>query len=192
MQPTMDAIEAFLDAADEVLNSSTFLVRMPFQTGNVWEDLRIFVASAGLQRALLEADIARSWFNLHRFLENGEPAPIPGCLAREGFRFTEIRSNLRASEYLEAMLRADTHAGNFISFYRRVRSPEEAHLLTAALLGQLFAGHEPALHVLEPDFFRDAPEDLEQLHYFEGCGCDNAALLVHGSTGYLLLSNGMP
>jgi hypothetical protein len=188
----MDAIEAFLDAADEVLNSNTFLVRIPFPMGDVWGGLRTFVASADLQRALLAADITRGWFNLHRFSENGEPAPIPGCLAREGFRFTKIQTNLTATKYLEAMLRGDTRAGNFISFYRRARSPEEAHSLTAGLIGQLFAGDEPALFVLEPDFFRDGPEDGDQLHYFEGYGCDNAALLVHGSTGFLLLSNGVP
>lgn len=188
----MDAIEAFLDAADEVLNSNTFLVRIPFPTGDLWEDLRTFIASAGLQRALLEADITRGWFNLHRFSDNGEPTPIPGCLAREGLRFTKIQSDLTASKYLEGMLRGDTHAGNFISFYRRASSREEAHLLTAGLLGQLFTGNEPALYVLEPDFFRDGPEDRDHLHFFEGCGCDNAALLVHGSKSYLLLSNGMP
>lgn len=187
-----NAIEAFLDAADQVLNSNTFLVRIHFPTGDIWADLRAFVDSGALQHALLEADIARGWYNLHRFDDNGEPAPLPGCLAREDFRFTIRKSNFTASKYLEAMLRADINAGNFISYYRRAKTAEEAHQLTTALLRQIFPADEPILYVLEPDFFRDVPEDGSHLHYFEGCGCDNAALLVHGSTGYLLLTNGLP
>jgi hypothetical protein len=188
----MDTIEAFLDAADEVLNSNTSLVRIPFPTGDIWEDLRTFVASDGLQRALLYADVAREWYNLHRLAGSGEVAPIPGRLAREEFRFTRIQSNLTASKYLEAMLRGDAQAGNFISFHRRARDQEEARRLVSGLLKQLFAVHEPLLFILEPDFFRNGPGDTDHLHYFEGCGCDNAALLLHGSTGYLLLTNGLP
>jgi hypothetical protein len=55
----------------------------------------------------------------------------------------------------------------------------------------LFEGAEPILYILEPDFFLDRPDEMHHIHYFEGCGCDNAAILVHGSTGYLLMTNGL-
>jgi hypothetical protein len=188
----MDAIEAFLDAADEVLNSNTFLVRIPFPSGDIWRDLRIYIVSGDLQRAMLQADISREWYNMHRISADETPVPMPGRLAADEVAFTQGPAPGGARAYLEAMLQGDTSGGNFISFYRCEKTQAEARRLTAAVLEQLFAGKEPLLYVLEPDFFRETAADAGQLYYFEGRGCDNAAFLVFRTTGYLLLTNGLP
>jgi hypothetical protein len=188
----MNAIESFLDAADEVLNSNTFMVRIPFPSGDIWRDLRIFIVSGDLQRAMLETDISREWYNMHRIAADETPVPMPGRLAADEVAFTQGPASGGARAYLEAMLRGDTSAGHFISFYRRAKSQAEARRLTVGVLEQLFAGNEPLLYVLEPDFFRETAVDAGQLYYFEGRGCDNAAFLVYRATGYLLLTNGLP
>lgn len=188
----MDAIEAFLDAADEVLNSNTFLARVPLMSGDIWRDLRTFIVSGDLQRAMLEADISREWYNMHRIAEDETPVPMPGRLAADEIFFTQTSALVGARDYLEAMLRGDASAGHFISFYRCAKSPGEARRLAAGVLKQLFGDSEPLLYILEPDFFRETAAATGQLYYFEGRGCDNAALLVYGTTGYLLLTNGLP
>jgi hypothetical protein len=188
----MDSIEAYLDAADEVLNSNTFLVRVPLTAADIKTDIRTFIASGELQQALTTAAIARGWYNLHRITVAGDPTPVPGSLAKPEFRLTWRQPTFTAGEYLQAMLRGDGRLGNFFSFYSCAKNPAEARRLTGALLSQLFHGLDPVLCLIEPDFFVEAPQDADQLYYFEGNGCDNAVLLVGGSIAYLLLTNGTP
>ncbi len=188
----MDAITAFLDAADEVLNSNTFLVSVPQTTGDILADTREFIASGRLQRALLHEDLARGWCMLHRLNAEGDPIPIPENLAKPVFQLTVRPSPYRPGEYLRGMLCADGRFRNFFSFYGRWKTLAEAQALTECLLAQLFPDVEPTLLILEPDFLVGATEGVDQLYYFEGTGCDNAALLVSGPIAYLILSNGTP
>jgi hypothetical protein len=200
----MDAITAFLDAADEVLNSNTFLVAVPLPTGDVLVDTAQFIASGRLQQALLQEDISREWYNFHRLTEAAAPIPIPGSLAKPVFQLTQRPHLYKPDEYLQAMLRGDGRFGSFFSFYARAKTPAEAQRLSAALLTQLFPDlhigngkttadpREPTLVILAPDFFVDAAEGADQIYYFEEKGCDNAALIASGSIGYLILTNGAP
>jgi len=188
----MDPIETFLDAADRVLNSNTFLVALPMPTGIPLTDLGAFIRSGRLQDAIFAADITRGWYNFHRFGNGDILTPVPGNLATPDFRLTERASRCTPSEYLGAMLRGDRTLGDFVSFYGKAVTPEEAGHLTRQMMGRLFAGREPALHVLEPDFLRGQSEEADEAWYFEGKSCDNAALFVVGQIGYLLLTNGAP
>ena len=188
----MDAVEAFLDAADSVLNSNTFLLVVPMRTGDPATDVRDFVCSGGLREAVLQADLAREWYIWHRYGPEGELTAIPGGFVKAGCELPVLRTNSTAFDYLQAMLCGDLRLGDFFSFYRRAKTQEEARRLTSELLGYLFAGAEPSLYVLDPDFLHDASLDGDEGYYFEGKGCDNAALLTAGTTGYLILTNGMP
>ncbi len=200
----MDAITTFLDAADEVLNSNTFLVAVPLPTGDVLAHTAQFIASGRLQQALLQEDISREWYNFHRFTEDAVARPISGDLAKPVFQLTQRRHWYKPVEYLQAMLRGDGRYGSFFSFYGRAKTPAEAQRLSETLLAQLFPElqpdngnmpadpREPVLVILVPDFFVDTMEGVDQLYYFEEKGCDNAALLVGGSVAYLILTNGAP
>ncbi|HET6252547.1 MAG TPA: hypothetical protein VFE32_00665 [Puia sp.] len=191
-RPAIDPVEAFLDAADEVLNSNTFLVEVPPASGDLIADVTDFIRSGRLLQALLAADKARGWYNLHRFTAGGELAPIPGSLAKADFSLVSRTSHCSTGEYLQAMLRGDSIFGNFTSFYRCEKSPEEARQLTQKLLEHLFARSEPSLHLFEADFLQGVSAGIDEACYFEGKGCDNAALLTGASVAYLLLTNGMP
>lgn len=185
-------IDAFLDAADLVLNSNTFLVGLPLLLGDPVADVEAFIRNGGLQEALFAADIARGWMNLHRFSPGDILCPLPGNFVRHDFRLKRRDSRYDASDYLQGMLRANPLVGNFTSFYRKALSFEVARSLTLSLLTRLFPAGDPSLIVFEPDFMGGDSPDAEEAYYFEGKGCDNAALLASGGLGYLLLTNGAP
>lgn len=185
-------IDAFLDAADRVLNSNTFLVGLPLVFGDPVSDLEAFIRSGGLQKALFAADIARGWLNWHRFDIAGALCPLPGNFMRPGFRLTLRNLSFNASDYLQAVLRADPAFGNFISFYRKALSVDDAHSLASDFLKRLFPAGNPTLLIFEPDFINGDTLETDEPYYFEGKGCDNAALLACGAAGYLLLTNGAP
>src|ERR1700743_3261932 len=115
----MDPIEAFLDAADLVLNSSSFLGMIPPHSGDLRQDLSDYISSDGLQHALLNADISRGQFNLHYFQEEGPARPLSGRLAdtKPGLSYT--RAAVPPLNYLEALLQGNGRIGNFISYYRK-------------------------------------------------------------------------
>ena len=187
-------VDAFLDAADEVLNSNTFLVKTMLVSGDVQKDLTAFIASDDFLTQILEADIARGWFNLHDSFERETPAPKAGLLVRPAFVLKVRKATLTAQVYLVAMLTADRRAGNFFSFYQRARSQDEARILTRNLMAGICGDKSPDLYILEPDFLADATTEPGELYYFEGSNgaCDSAAAIVCGQMAYLLLTNGAP
>ena len=89
----------------------------------------------------------------------------------------------------ELCFHLDAHTSDLIA---QGYSPEEARRLTRDLLEHLFAGIDAGLYRFETDFLQDASGGFGEAYYFEGKGCDNAALLTAGPVGYLLLTNGMP
>lgn len=190
--PAIDAVEAFLDAADEVLNSNTFLVELALPAGGPLAAVEEFIHSGRLQEAIFAADIARGWYNLHRFTTDGMTQPLRGNLSKPNCRLTSRASRCDAADYLQAMLRGDPRAGDFVSFYNCGKTPGEARRLAHRLLDRLFPRVKPNLYLFEPDFLQGDDAIGEEAYYFEGKGCDNAALLTGQTAGYLLLTNGAP
>lgn len=188
----MDAIDDFLDSADLVLNSDTFLLEIPLLSPDLEKEVAAFMASESFQRSLLKADIARGWFNMHTFTNSEELVPKPGNVVKPDFYLKLRQSTIGAKDYLEAMLTADGRKGNFHSFYRRQKNAFDAERLASAFLRQISGGKDLSLYILEPDFLVDSPTDPDNLYYFEGKGCDNTALITTGESGYLLLTNGIP
>lgn len=188
----MDAIDDFLDAADFVLNSNTFLLEIPLLSPDLEREVTAFVASESFQHSMLKADIARGWFNMHTFSNRDELFPKPGNVVKPDFCLKLQKSTTSAKDYLEAMLTADGRKGNFLSFYRRQKNAFDAERIAGAFLRQISGGNEVSLYILEPDFLVDSPADPDYLYYFEGKGCDNAALITAGESGYLVLTNGIP
>jgi len=190
--PAIDAVEAFLDAADEVLNSNTFLVELALPAGGPLAAVEEFIHSGRLQEAIFAADIARGWYNLHRFTPGGGLEPLQGNFSVPHCRVTSRAGRCDAAEYLQAMLRGDPRAGDFVSFYRCGKSPWEARRLARRLLHRLFPHVMPNLYLFEADFLQGDGAPGSEAYYFEGKGCDNAALLAGQTEGYLLLTNGAP
>lgn len=189
---TIDAVEAFLDAADAVLNSNTFLVGLPLPAVDPAAALGGFIRSGGLQKAIFAADIARGWYNLHYFTAAGVAEPLRGNLSRTDCHLTSRVSRCTVSQYLEAMLSGDCRFGDFISFYCCGKPRDEACRLADRLLARLFPESQPALHLFEPDFLQGDAMETGGAYYFEEKGCDNAALLAGRTASYLLLTNGAP
>lgn len=129
---------------------------------------------------------------MHTFTDRDEVLPKPGNIIKPEFCLQLQPTTTTASDYLEALLRADSRKGNFHSFYSHQKSAHDAEIIVAAFLGHISKGNELQLYILEPDFLLVSPADMDCLYYFEGMGCDNAALISAGTFGYLLLTNGIP
>jgi hypothetical protein len=190
---SQDPIDAFLDAADSVLNSNTFLICIPLGPGGLREQLTEYIASDAFLDMMLSEDIKRGWFNLHTFTDEETPAPKPGKLIKPGFNLNITEIEISVMDFLEAMLRGDQHVGNFFSFYGNQKTRDEARLLAASLIAGTGIGGECRVYALAPDFLQNADND-DQMYYFEGPhgACDTATVLATDTRAYILLTNGAP
>lgn len=190
---SQDPIDAFLDAADSVLNSNTFLIGIPLGPGDLRVQLTEYIASDAFLDRMLSEDIRRGWFNFHTFTDAETLAPKPGKLVKPGFNLTIRETSISVKDFLEAMLRGDLHVGNFFSFYGKQKTRDEARLLTANLIAGTSIGGECRVYALAPDFLQNADSD-DQMYYFEGPNgaCDTATVLATDTRAYILLTNGAP
>ncbi len=210
------AIDAFLDAVDEVMNSNTFLLKVradvPVHLGNRVEILDAFLRDRLFHEMMLAADQARDWWMFHEVpWEPDEPgAPMagaPGSLVRDGFRLT-----LDPLDATGMVVRLRWMLTGACSPYRRHLDEVRARDLVSGFLRQALGPVDGACPVepdrrsetekpwkfctVWPDFLRGMDERTDESHqpaYFEGCeSADTATFFHRGDVFYLLLTNGAP
>ncbi|MEV0327459.1 hypothetical protein AB0H63_13575 [Micromonospora echinospora] len=211
------AIEAFLDAVDEVMNSNTLMLKVradvPVQPGNRAAILSDFLRAPLFHEMMLTADRARGWWMFHEMpYEPTAAAPIPaagapGSLVRDGFRLT-----LSPLDGTGMAARLRWMLTSACSPYRRHLDENRARDLAGEFLRHVFdsggglcpvepdrrSGTETPWEfcTVRPDFLRGMDEHADEPYqpaYFEGCeSADTATFFHQGEVFYLLLTNGAP
>jgi hypothetical protein len=201
------AVKAFLDQLDNILNSRTFLLSLPFlnhrQPAAEWQQkLSEYLHSQAFTADMIAQYAARRWSN---FVELQGAEFRPKALPRFE-RIVYFRS------YLAAMLIADhsqliacSDSGiAFYSPYQKNLPPKKAPSFVNAFLAGLFASNAGRIEAwaLSTDFIAassdidwadQAPRGRNWLYYFDGwtgIPTDSATLLMNEERAYLLLTNG--
>ena len=166
------------------------------KTADINAELLNFIQSESFIRQLANQDKERGWFNMHYFDHKTKTYKLRrGNILKDRIDLKVKEIEKEKSEYLSAMLTGDTAKGRFFSFYSQQLDQKKAK----AIVGNLtlfLSNHKPwRLFAIEPDFLKDTvevyPED-ENLRYFDGDdGNDTATVILTGSKGYLLLTNGI-
>lgn len=192
------AVDRFLTAVDQVMNSNTLLLKVrtdsPITDGRACPTLDNFLRSAVFRSAMLEADHDRGWDNLQPAADS-TAADEPWIL-REGFELT--CSAMDASAF-EARLTWMLCTAN--SPYRHHRTASQASELIHKFQRQVFqpSTADWSFVAAQPDFLTSTgyysvhPEDTGSYPaYFDGGPNDSASFIFRGNIFYFLLTNGSP
>ncbi|MFY0572296.1 hypothetical protein ACN28E_51845 [Archangium lansingense] len=207
----------FLDAVDQVLNSNTLLLRVPFEVGpgptGLVEGLERYFRSPSFREDFASEMVAREWWFPGRLEERWGPQArllVEPCALR-----VRALTRLEVVERLVWMLTAEE-----CSWYRKQLPLEQALPLVDSFLGDVFGAgtdesvpRELSLKTLvrrippdsilagvEPDFLfstgyfagDENPLPAEAVAYFEGSKSDGCLVLHWAGTAWLLLTNGSP
>ncbi|MBL7961823.1 hypothetical protein JNL27_16435 [bacterium] len=191
-----EPIKIFLDAADSVLNSNTFLLRFEIHSDRIEDSLLRFLKSDDFMKQLTHQDTVRGWRNLYYYDEHTESYKLRhGTILKEPLRLQIEGPPSDKREYLTAMLTGDTTKGRFFSFYGKQLELKKAEAIVDDLTSFLSDRRDWELLVVQPDFLKDGVETNskdEDLHYFEGGNAnDNAVVIKCNEKGFLLLTNGI-
>ena len=192
-------IDAFLSAADHVMNSNTLLLKVRLDGLSAEIDcsgaLRTFLWSPAFGEAMLEADRNRNW---HNFVDpsSHQPRQRDGAesarwLVDEDCELICIPLNLSELQNRFRWMLCDS----FSPYARRYTKAIADQLVTAFINRAL----EPSpadwcLHAVEPNFLWSTGyyTDNPDFGYFDGGENDSATLMHRGDVAYLLLTNGSP
>lgn len=189
------SIKTFLDAADQVLNSNTFLLELRADFTNPVQaqaDVAEFIRSGEFKKQVLEQDIVREWENYHI---KGHPV-LEGDLFKPGFEISlaELPHN-DAVSYLRNMLTIEVEGTEFFSPYGNQLPQITGQRLTVNFLEELMLQMNWKLFRMNTDFSSSRYElkRKKELAYFEGgFSSDSATLLVReDQCAFLLLTNGI-
>ncbi|MFE3195424.1 hypothetical protein ACFXHA_40925 [Nocardia sp. NPDC059240] len=191
------AVDRFLSAVDEVMNSNTLLLKIRTDSPITDEHegaavLEFFLRSAVFCSAMLEADLNRDWWNLQWMADSA--AADKSRLLREGFELT--CSPMSASEFETRLIWMLCTA---FSPYGRHRTAGQARELIRDFERQLF-GPSPAdwsFVAVQPNFlasthYYDRQDGGSSPAYFDGGPNDSASFVFRGDIFYFLLTNGSP
>ncbi|MBC6459171.1 hypothetical protein [Actinomadura sp. HBU206391] len=207
------AIDAFLSAADAVMNSNTLLLKArsdaPLNDQNAAATLGSFLEDPLFLEMMLAADRIRGWYNLQ------EHVPETGGFAAGGTGSLVRGSGALTLDRLDAAGFADRLVWMLCdssSPYRRHLGRERAKGLVEAFMREVLdPGSRPvtgdgarsdwsrtgwSFVSVRPDFLcstgyhtGEPPEDPA---YFDGGDSDTASLFYRDDVFYLLLTNGSP
>ncbi|MBA0053920.1 hypothetical protein E0L36_24625 [Streptomyces sp. AJS327] len=192
--PEPPAVDAFLSAADRVMNGNTLLLTascdIPVTVGNRQVVLHAFLRDAVFEQRTRAADRHRGWFNLGD--EDGERPP-QRPLARADFDATlHPLDHAGFLDRLRWMLREAFSP--YHGHYPAAEAEPLVHDFARALLGT--DGPSWSFAAISPDFLRDSGyhtgEEPQEPVYFDGGASDTATLVHRHHTLHLLLTNGSP
>ncbi len=190
-------VRDFLDSADIVLNSNTFILEFEIAADNIEESLLTFLNTEDLIIQLLHQDKYRGWNNLRYFDEHDESFKVrSGKILTDEIKLKISEPVVDKREYLIAMLTGDTSKGRFHSYYSNEKGRKEAEVIIDRLTSFLSVDGTWDLFIAEPDFLKNEVDDdpgEPNLRYFEGDdGNDTATILRCKERGFLILTNGIP
>jgi hypothetical protein len=186
-------VAALLDALDQVLNSNTFLLKLPGEVQKA-EELERLLCGEDLTEALLDEDIARGWLNYSRW----EMVAGQCQLVRGSGRFVRPAPRVRARSltWMEVRSRLVGFLVEGWSPYDHRLPRGEAVGLVEAFEVEWAAGEEGKYWEVQPDFLvvrgtddgGDLPEGSSA--YFDGFASDSCTVLSKARTTWVLLTNG--
>ena len=188
-------VKKFLDAADQVLNSNTFLLCFDIINDDIAASLLHFLHSTHFMEQLAYQDKQRGWVNLWLRNTAGEPYRIrSGEIVKDSFvlMLSPVEAN-ESTAYFIAMLTGDTTRGRFCNYYNKAMPVIKGKAIVDNLIAFLTLGNDWKLFVAAPNFLQ-SKNDVKgnAIYYFENdWGNNNAAVVVTKNTGYLLLTNGI-
>src|SRR5215204_2417516 len=146
-------VKDFLDAADEVINSNTFILQFHILLNDVKRSLELFLKSELFINQLLSQDRERNWFNMQYFdnVSNGFTVK-PGNLLNENAQLKISELSVEKREYLIAMLTGDTSVGRFFSFYSKQKERKVAETIVDDFVSYLSLFGDYELFIMEPNF----------------------------------------
>ena len=199
-------IDNFLSSVDNVINSNTFLLRIPIE--NTLVDLReflsAFIKSKDFKQLMLEQDIIRKWFlyQCHNSLDKGLEEFRTGEFYKVNFQLTI--TELRFEEFNSHLFYLLT---NDKSIHKRQLSHENAKFIICDCFKAIFGEEYIAQKMDEWRFFSIKPDFLNitfiinqetgeqegnpSFCYFDEYGFDSCTVLYNSKILYMLFTNGM-
>lgn len=210
------AVDAFLSAVDEVMNSNTFLLKARSGTAvsgdNRHEVLTAFLRSRLFHEMMLQADQERGWWMFHE-LPWQTPDPSLEAASDSGpwLVLGDVDLTLHPMTEADFLARLKWMLCEAFSPYHRHLEEARAKEIIGACVREVFGtsdqdskratSSEEALNgwsfaAVEPDFLPSAEyytgKDCPDLAYFDGGGSDTATLAYRHDVLLLLLTNGSP
>lgn len=191
-----EPVKFFLDAADAVLNSNTFLLQFDIDPDKIEKSFLGFLNSEYFMEQLVFQDIKRGW-NCMRYYDNKtENYELRrGNILKDNIKLKISRSNLDKREYLIAMLTGDTTKGSFFSFYGKQLERKKAEVIVDNMTSFISENSSWDLFIVHPDFLKNSAEVAgkgDDLYYFEGGNAnDTATIIRYSDRGFLILTNGI-
>jgi len=197
MDVSVKPVKHFLDSADTVLNSNTFILDFYIVENNIEESLKRFILSADFITQIMQQDKDRDWHIFHYFDTISDSFKVKsGSLIEPGFHINISQPPCDKWEYLTAMLTGDTSKGRFFSFYKKEIEKDKAGIIIDNLIAYLtqYSGAWD-LFIVSPNFLKYTEKTYpkgEELNYFEGeFGNDTATVISYKDNGFLILTNGI-
>jgi hypothetical protein len=200
------AVDAFLSAVDEVMNSNTFLLkvrtRTPVTPDNRHEVLSAFLRGRVFHEMMLQADQQRDWWMFH---ECPWQTPDPSLAAASDSGPWLVLGDVPLA--LDSMTEADFVARlrwmlcEAFSPYLGHREEARADEIIGAFVREVLGSDDRAsdqwsFAAVEPDFLPSTEyytgKPCPDLAYFDGGESDTATLAYRHDVLLLLLTNGSP
>ncbi|MFE6844649.1 hypothetical protein [Streptomyces sp. NPDC057686] len=209
------AVDAFLTAVDEVMNSNTFLLKVRTQSqvtrDNRHEVLSTFLRDPLFHEMMLHADQERDWWIFHEVLwQTPDPSLVNSTGAGLWRMPRDLHLTLEPMDETAFLARLRWMLCGAFSPYRGHLDEERAEETIGAFLREVFdPDHRPAssrepqrlLHgwsfaAVKPDFLPSTEyytgKPCPDPAYFDGGESDTATLAYRDEIFFLLLTNGSP
>lgn len=191
-----EPVKHFLDAADTVLNSNTFLLKFDIDSDKIENSFLGFLNSEYFMEQLTSQDMVRGWNCVRYFDDKTENYELRrGNILKDNIKLKISRSNFDKREYLIALLTGDTTKGSFFSFYGKQLERKKAEVIVDDLTSFLSENGSWELFIVHPDFLKNSAEvagKSDDLYYFEGGNANDTATIIRCSDlGFLILTNGI-
>ena len=187
------AVDALLDAFDQVANGNAHLLQAPDRPGELPVRFRRFVRSRAFKRLLCESDLRRGWGNFQCHDVQGRPIRRAGSFYAGGQ--IEFDAALSVPAFT-ASLRELLDQGP--CWYGHRLPPEQVRDLVEHFLRACPPDRDQVLSV-RPDFLHShdylnrhggTPADPSAICYFHGCGADHCFTWLWEDRLLVLLLNG--
>lgn len=210
------AVDAFLSAVDEVMNSNTFLLKARSGTvasgDNRHEVLTSFLRSRLFHEMMLQADQERAWWMFHEFpWQTPDPSLETASDSSPWLVLGDAELTLHPMTETDFLARLKWMLCEAFSPYRGHLMETRADEIIGACVCEVFGtGDQGSRHAItieralcgwsfaavEPDFLPSTEyytgKDCPDLAYFDGGNSDTATLAYRNDVLLLLLTNGSP
>jgi hypothetical protein len=190
-------IKAFLNAANHVLNSNTFLLKINISPDNWQTQVVDYLMSTQFDEDMFEQVAVRMRYtdSEKTYFRKKNPPRFEAIIKPKRYCYNMLAAELQSNQEIKIPFLGY----GFYSPYQKTLPKEKARKITNAFFNTLFQGEDLlAAWAISPDFIMDTREARKEpkgtvLTYFygeDGIPTDSATLLLGSKTAYILLTNG--